>query len=66
MSMQGIKAKGFQWSGCSDNVHYGSFFSKMFVDAYERRKKQAYGRHLMNLHNNDAGRKVSIYISTML
>jgi len=53
-------ADGFQWAGCSDNVAYGSAFSKSFVDARERRSKgRDSGRALMNLHNNNAGRKVN-------
>ena len=53
-------ADGFQWAGCSDNVAYGSAFSKSFVDARERRAKgRDSARALMNLHNNNAGRKVS-------
>ena len=55
-------AEGFQWAGCSDNVAYGSAFSKSFVDARERRAKgRDSARALMNLHNNNAGRKVSRY-----
>jgi len=53
-------ADGFQWAGCSDNVAYGSAFSKSFVDARERRSRgRESARALMNLHNNNAGRKVS-------
>lgn len=58
-SIQGNSGKGFQWAGCSDNIHYGSAFSRNFVDATERRKKQTTARMLMNLHNNEAGRKVT-------
>ena len=60
--------KGFQWAGCSDNVHFGTSFSRTFVDAREHRfskrksrnatKDQLVWRALMNLHNNEAGRKV--------
>eukprot|EP00106_Octopus_bimaculoides_P010177 XP_014777619.1 PREDICTED: protein Wnt-4-like [Octopus bimaculoides] len=46
----------FIWSGCSDNIAFGSAFSQTFVDAKERRRK-INGRSLMNLHNNQAGRK---------
>jgi hypothetical protein len=54
------KSKAFQWAGCSDNVAYGSAFSKSFVDARETRAKGRDGaKTLMNLHNNNAGRKVS-------
>ncbi|XP_064632962.1 protein Wnt-2b-like isoform X2 [Lineus longissimus] len=45
----------FEWGGCSDNVRYGCEFSRMFVDAREKRVRDA--RALMNLHNNRAGRR---------
>jgi len=48
----------FQWAGCSDNAAYGSAFAKLFVDARERAKGKEASRALMNLHNNNAGRKV--------
>ncbi|XP_077998717.1 protein Wnt-4-like [Glandiceps talaboti] len=49
---------GFQWSGCSDNVDYGNQFTKQFVDARERRARRvSRTRNLMNLHNNEAGRR---------
>lgn len=49
---------GFQWSGCSDNLSYGVAFSQTFVDETERAKGMSAGRPLMNVHNNEAGRKV--------
>lgn len=49
---------GFQWSGCSDNIAYGVAFSQSFVDVRERSKGASSSRALMNLHNNEAGRKV--------
>ena len=51
----------FQWSGCSDNVDFGITFSRTFVDARDRRKSRKNPRKaqpLMNLHNNEVGRKV--------
>ncbi|KFQ37306.1 Protein Wnt-2, partial [Merops nubicus] len=45
----------FDWGGCSDNIDYGVKFARAFVDAKERKGKDA--RALMNLHNNRAGRK---------
>ncbi|ESP01129.1 hypothetical protein LOTGIDRAFT_139906, partial [Lottia gigantea] len=45
----------FDWGGCSDSVRFGSRFSRMFVDAKEKRVSDA--RALMNLHNNRAGRR---------
>lgn len=50
---------GFQWSGCSDNLSYGVAFSQTFVDEPERAKGMSSGRPLMNIHNNEAGRKAS-------
>ncbi|GCB72662.1 hypothetical protein scyTo_0006410 [Scyliorhinus torazame] len=44
----------FDWGGCSDNINYGIKFSKAFVDAKEKKEKDA--RALMNLHNNRCGR----------
>ena len=38
---------------------YGVQFSKLFADEYERERwTWSFGRVLMNLHNNEAGRKV--------
>ena len=48
----------FSWGGCSENVDYGSKFARRYMDARERNAKDA--RALMNVHNNHAGRKVSI------
>lgn len=53
------------WGGCGDNLNYGYRFSKEFVDAREREKSYPKGsyesaRLLMNLHNNEAGRRVSV------
>ena len=52
------------WGGCGDNIEYGYRFAKEFVDARERERIHAKGsyesaRILMNLHNNEAGRRVS-------
>ncbi|XP_045119010.1 LOW QUALITY PROTEIN: protein Wnt-4-like [Portunus trituberculatus] len=63
-SVRGVTRQGFQWSGCSDNIAYGVSLSKRFVDARDRklvkRKKtgRVSSRALMNLHNNEAGRKL--------
>lgn len=53
------------WGGCGDNLIYGYRFSKEFVDAREREKTYPKGssesaRLQMNLHNNEAGRRVSV------
>ncbi|GFY54660.1 protein Wnt-4 [Trichonephila inaurata madagascariensis] len=59
-TVRGFSPEGFQWSGCSDNVAYGTAFSKSFVDARDLRaaRGRSSARALMNLHNNEAGRKV--------
>ena len=52
-----------QWSGCSDNVDFGITFSRSFVDAKDRRKSRKNpnkAQPFMNLHNNEAGRKVCV------
>merc|ERR1712165_176841 len=58
------------WGGCGDNIHYGYKFAKNFIDIRERESKPAldqdgnpgseHGRKLMNLHNNEAGRRAVI------
>uniref|UniRef100_A0A672TXG5 Protein Wnt n=1 Tax=Strigops habroptila TaxID=2489341 RepID=A0A672TXG5_STRHB len=51
------RAARFQWSGCSDNLSYGITFSQAFVDNPERSRGISSSRALINLHNNEAGRK---------
>ena len=61
---------GWRWGGCSDNVQYGLWFSESFVDAPDRDLQQRHRhtgrpgtrdvRALMNLHNNEVGRKVGL------
>jgi len=59
-TVRGTSPEGFQWAGCSDNVAFGAAFSQTFVDARERGRVAATSsRALMNLHNNEAGRRVS-------
>ncbi|XP_076461429.1 protein Wnt-1-like [Babylonia areolata] len=43
----------WEWSGCSDNIKFGTKFSRRFVDVVEKGRDF---RYLMNLHNNEAGR----------
>lgn len=52
--------EGWKWGGCSADVSYGLGFSKVFVDAREIKQN---ARTLMNLHNNEVGRKVCRYKS---
>ena len=46
----------WQWGGCSANVNYGINFCRKFLDAREKYLDNS--KALMNLHNNEAGRKV--------
>uniref|UniRef100_A0A8C0H9B0 Protein Wnt n=1 Tax=Chelonoidis abingdonii TaxID=106734 RepID=A0A8C0H9B0_CHEAB len=58
--IRGVSAEGnrrWLWSGCSDNLSYGIAFSQAFVDNPERSHGVSSSRALMNLHNNEAGRK---------
>ena len=48
----------WQWGGCSDNIQFGFRFSRRFVDASERGMDM---RYMMNIHNNEAGRRVSFF-----
>lgn len=50
------------WGGCGDNVEYGYNFAQGFIDVREREKNhprhsRGLSRTLMNLHNNEAGRR---------
>ncbi|ESN90988.1 hypothetical protein HELRODRAFT_158078 [Helobdella robusta] len=50
------------WGGCGDNTDYGYKFSGGFVDVMEKeknhpRKSPGLSRMLMNLHNNEVGRR---------
>ncbi|KAK3593013.1 hypothetical protein CHS0354_005369 [Potamilus streckersoni] len=51
--------EGWKWGGCSDNIKYGVWFSKTFVDAPEevQHHNSRNVRSMMNLHNNEVGRK---------
>ncbi len=54
---------GWKWGGCSDNVEYGIWFSRTFVDAPDAIRVTQSGKDgdihsLVNLHNNEAGRQV--------
>ncbi|XP_051575684.1 protein Wnt-4a-like [Myxocyprinus asiaticus] len=59
--VRGVSPEGFQWSGCSDNLSYGIAFSQTFVDEPERAKGMSSGRPLLNIHNNEAGRKAILH-----
>lgn len=45
----------WEWGGCSDDIRFGSAFTKEFIDSMENVSTP---QGLMNLHNNEAGRRV--------
>ncbi|CAG0924350.1 unnamed protein product, partial [Notodromas monacha] len=55
MELETLYAPDFKWGGCTDNVRYGSVFTRKFVDSKDKFTRDA--RAQMNLHNNRAGRK---------
>lgn len=59
-SVAGVR--DWEWGGCSDNIGFGFKFSREFVDTGERGRNL---REKMNLHNNEAGRAVSIYFFSL-
>lgn len=58
----GSPSEGWHWGGCSDDVQYGMWFSRKFLDLPIRNTTGKESRVLlaMNLHNNEAGRQVCI------
>ncbi|KAB0803860.1 hypothetical protein PPYR_00830 [Photinus pyralis] len=60
--------KDWIWGGCGDNLEYGYKFTQGFIDVRERERKfkkgsRRQGQSLMNLHNNEAGRRAVIKTS---
>lgn len=49
----------WEWGGCSDNVNFGLRHSRAFLDAKQRQRRSDLGT-LVKLHNNNAGRLVSM------
>lgn len=49
------KSQKWKWGGCSEDIKHGERLSREFLDAKED-ANTATG--LMNLHNNEAGRRV--------
>lgn len=60
-----LKKSNWRWGGCSDNIAYGTRFSKRFTMTIERARMRKYpgkgtDQALMNIHNTDVGIRVSI------
>nr|XP_048692148.1 protein Wnt-16 [Caretta caretta] len=55
----GSATEGWHWGGCSDDIHYGMWFSRKFLDGPIKNitGKDGNGLISMNLHNNEAGRQ---------
>ena len=51
----------WQWGGCSDNIKYGEKMTKRFIDKLENGND---ARAAFNLHNNEAGRRVSFNLNS--
>jgi len=61
MTMKDKSLNGsIRWSGCSDNVLFGTEIARKFVNLRERRIKTR--TSLLNLHNNQVGIRVKFNI----
>jgi hypothetical protein len=49
--------KGNWWGGCNENIKFGEVMAKHFLEAIDKGNS---ARTLLNLHNNEIGRKVSV------
>lgn len=49
---------GWHWGGCSDQVQYGTWFSRRFLDG-EGGNGSIAGDSMMSRHNSETGRQVS-------
>uniref|UniRef100_A0A182N8X3 Protein Wnt n=1 Tax=Anopheles dirus TaxID=7168 RepID=A0A182N8X3_9DIPT len=54
-SFSSSESENWKWGGCSMDIGYGMRFAKKFLDAREIDNDN---RSLMNLHNNQVGRKI--------
>lgn len=59
------KARGthWKWGGCSHNLEYGIEFSRQFLDS---REKAGDIQSSVNLHNNQAGRLVILFLTILI
>jgi len=61
----GFDKDGSKWHRCSDNIEFGVNFAKQFIDSVElnwslQRMYSSHARNLMNLHNNEVGRRAIV------
>lgn len=50
----------WEWGSCNDDVKYGYKKSREFMDARKRKRRGDFTT-MIQLHNNEAGRVVSVY-----
>ena len=60
LSGSGSATEGWHWGGCSDNIVYGTWFSRRFIDYVPKNTSAREDDTLlaMNQHNSEAGRQV--------
>lgn len=56
----GSQTEGWHWGGCSDDIAYGTWFSRRFIDHATKNASVHADEALlvMNQHNSEAGRQV--------
>ena len=57
--------KKYRYGGCHDNIAYGMRFSRDFLDTREVKVTKHADKKIVNLHNNDLGRRVRIIFSNL-
>ncbi|KAM4678422.1 protein Wnt-16 [Discoglossus pictus] len=63
----GSASEGWHWGGCSDDLQYGMWFSRKFLDAPYKNSTGPESEVLnaMHLHNNEAGRQAVVKLMTV-
>ncbi|KAG7456321.1 hypothetical protein MATL_G00250890 [Megalops atlanticus] len=58
----GSPSEGWHWGGCSDDIQYGTWLSRRFIDNSARNTSTKGGdaQQTMNHHNSEAGRQVGV------
>ena len=60
------RGKRYKYGGCHDNIPFGVRFSKKFLDKREMKLSTPADRKIVNLHNNDLGRKVWMIFCSLI